>query len=109
MPREKVLAAVVALLEATMIRVGNEEYARDNDSHGLTTMNENDVRVRGDAIRFRFRGKKTVVQDGYASSAEGRLGNNRAGSGPPLQHPQMSHRAHPDQWVKRAEHVNEAD
>jgi DNA topoisomerase-1 len=60
LPREKVLAAVVALLEATMIRVGNEEYARDNDSHGLTTMNEKDVRVRGDAIRFHFRGKSGV-------------------------------------------------
>jgi DNA topoisomerase I len=60
LPREKVLAAVVALLEATMIRVGNEEYARDNDSHGLTTMPEEDVKVRGDAIRFRFRGKSGI-------------------------------------------------
>ena len=57
LPRQKVLATVVALLEATMIRVGNEEYARDNDSYGLTTMLEEHVNVRGDAIRFRFRGK----------------------------------------------------
>ena len=60
LPREKVLATVVALLEATMIRVGNEEYARDNDSYGLTTMLEKHVNVRGDAIRFRFRGKSGI-------------------------------------------------
>ena len=57
MPREKVLATVVSLLESTMIRVGNEEYARANDSYGLTTLQEKHVRVRGDAIRFNFRGK----------------------------------------------------
>lgn len=60
LPREKVLATVVALLEATMIRVGNEEYARENDSYGLTTMHEDHVKVRGDAIRFRFRGKRGI-------------------------------------------------
>jgi DNA topoisomerase-1 len=63
LPREKVLATVVSLLEATMIRVGNEEYARDNDSHGLTTMSEDNVKVRGDAIRFRFRGKSGVTHN----------------------------------------------
>ena len=60
LPREKVLATVVALLEASMIRVGNEEYARDNDSYGLTTMLDEQVKVRGDAIRFHFRGKSGV-------------------------------------------------
>jgi DNA topoisomerase I len=60
LPREKVLATVVALLEVTMIRVGNEEYARDNDSYGLTTMLDEQVKVRGDAIRFHFRGKSGV-------------------------------------------------
>jgi DNA topoisomerase-1 len=60
LPREKVLATVVSLLEATMIRVGNEEYARDNDSYGLTTLHEEHVTVRGDAIRFNFRGKSGV-------------------------------------------------
>jgi DNA topoisomerase-1 len=60
MPREKVLATVVALLEETMIRVGNEEYARDNNSYGLTTMLDDQVTVRGDAIRFHFRGKSGV-------------------------------------------------
>jgi DNA topoisomerase I len=57
LPREKVLAAVVSLLEATMIRVGNEEYARANDSYGLTTLQEEHVNVRGATIRFAFRGK----------------------------------------------------
>jgi DNA topoisomerase I len=60
LPREKVLATVVALLEETMIRVGNEEYARDNNSYGLTTMLDEQVKVRGDAIRFHFRGKSGV-------------------------------------------------
>jgi DNA topoisomerase-1 len=60
LPREKVLATVVSLLEATMIRVGNEEYARDNDSYGLTTLQEEHVRVRGDAIKFNFRGKSGI-------------------------------------------------
>jgi len=57
LPREKVLATVVSLLESTMIRVGNEEYAKQNDSYGLTTMQENHVRISGDTLRFRFRGK----------------------------------------------------
>lgn len=57
LPREKVLATVVALLEKTLIRVGNAEYARDNGSYGLTTMRKKHVRVKGDAIRFEFTGK----------------------------------------------------
>ena len=57
MPREKVLAAVVRLLEMTLIRVGNEEYARLNRSFGLTTLRTRHARVTGTAIRFRFRGK----------------------------------------------------
>jgi DNA topoisomerase-1 len=60
LPRAKVLATVVSLLEATMIRVGNEEYARDNDSYGLTTLHEKHVTVRGDAIKFKFRGKSGI-------------------------------------------------
>ena len=60
LPREKVLATVVSLLEATMIRVGNEEYARDNDSYGLTTLQEKHVTVRGAAITFAFRGKSGI-------------------------------------------------
>jgi DNA topoisomerase I len=55
--REKVLAAVVRLLELTLIRVGNDEYARLNRSFGLTTLRGRHVSVDGSAIRFRFRGK----------------------------------------------------
>ena len=57
MPRERVLAAVVRLLEVTLIRVGNEEYARANGSYGLTTLCNHHVDVSGSSIRFDFRGK----------------------------------------------------
>jgi DNA topoisomerase I len=57
LPREKVLAAVVRLLETTLIRIGNEEYARENRSFGLTTMRRPHVAVEGAAMHFRFRGK----------------------------------------------------
>jgi DNA topoisomerase-1 len=57
LPREKVLATVVRLLERTFIRVGNEEYARENKSFGLTTIKNRHVKVSGDHLRFRFRGK----------------------------------------------------
>jgi DNA topoisomerase I len=60
LPREKVLAAVVALLETTFIRVGNDEYARTNNSYGLTTMRDAHVRVSGSKVRFLFRGKSGV-------------------------------------------------
>jgi DNA topoisomerase I len=56
-PREKVLALVVRLLEATLIRVGNDEYARENRSYGLSTMRDRHVEVRGATMRFTFRGK----------------------------------------------------
>jgi len=55
--REKVLATVVKLLEKTLIRVGNAEYARDNKSYGLTTMRDKHVKVDGSTIRFEFKGK----------------------------------------------------
>jgi DNA topoisomerase I len=55
--RNKVLATVVELLERTSIRVGNEEYARENKSFGLTTMQDRHVDVKGSKLRFRFRGK----------------------------------------------------
>ena len=57
LPKEKVLATVVRLLEATHIRVGNEEYAEENDSFGLTTMRDRHVRIAGAKLLFRFRGK----------------------------------------------------
>jgi DNA topoisomerase I len=63
LPREKVLAAIVRLLETTLIRVGNEEYARSNDSFGLTTLRDPHVEVNGSEIRFRFRGKGGLDHD----------------------------------------------
>ena len=68
LPREKVLATIVYLLEATMMRVGNEEYARTNKSFGLTTLRNRHVKVDGSEVEFRFRGKsgvyhKVKVQD----------------------------------------------
>ena len=60
MPKEKVLAAVVTLLETTLIRIGNDEYARSNDSYGLTTLRNGHVRVDRDRLRFRFKGKSGV-------------------------------------------------
>ena len=57
LPREKVVAAVVRLLELTLIRVGNDEYARLNRSFGLTTLRDRHATIEGSAITFRFRGK----------------------------------------------------
>ncbi len=61
--RAKVLAVVVQLLEKTLIRVGNDEYARDNQSFGLTTMRDGHVNVKGGRVRFIFRGKSGVEHD----------------------------------------------
>ncbi len=60
MPREKVLATVVSLLEGTLIRVGNDEYVKQNGSYGLTTMRNRHVHVRGAKIEFAFKGKSGV-------------------------------------------------
>ena len=60
LPREKVLATVVRLIETTFIRVGNEEYARTNKSYGLTTMRTRHVNVDGSTITFDFQGKSGV-------------------------------------------------
>ena len=57
LPQEKVLATVVRLLERTLIRIGNEEYARQNKSFGLTTIKNRHVTVKGPHVHFRFRGK----------------------------------------------------
>jgi DNA topoisomerase I len=57
LPRKKVLATIVRLLERTLIRVGNDEYARENKSFGLTTIRNRHVIIRGARLRFRFRGK----------------------------------------------------
>ena len=61
--REKVLATVVSLLEKTLIRVGNDEYARQNRSFGLTTLRDGHVQVSGGRVRFAFRGKSGVEHE----------------------------------------------
>ena len=61
--REKVLATVVRLLETSFIRVGNDEYARENDSFGLTTLKNRHVRIAGATLRFHFRGKSGQPHD----------------------------------------------
>src|SRR5437763_14263534 len=63
LPREKVLATVVQLLERTFIRIGNEEYAKENKSFGLTTMRNRQVDVRGSTLKFQFRGKSGVEHE----------------------------------------------
>lgn len=60
MPRRKVLATVVRLMETTYIRIGNEEYARENHSFGLTTMRNRHVDVDGSTVTFKFQGKSGV-------------------------------------------------
>ena len=57
MPKRRVLAAVVKLLETTYIRIGNEEYVAENNSYGLTTLRNQHVQVLGDTLKFRFKGK----------------------------------------------------
>jgi DNA topoisomerase-1 len=63
LPRRKVLATVVRLLETSLIRVGNDEYTRANGSFGLTTLRDRHVKVHGQAIHFRFRGKSGVMRE----------------------------------------------
>lgn len=63
LPREKVLATVLRLLELTMIRVGNDEYARTNGSYGLTTLRTRHVAVSAATLRFRFRGKSGITHE----------------------------------------------
>jgi DNA topoisomerase I len=61
LPRAKVLAAAVQLLEKTLIRIGNDEYARANGSIGLTTMRDRHASIRGAEVRFEFRGKSGIA------------------------------------------------
>ena len=63
LPREKVLAAIVRLMEKTTIRVGNQEYARTNKSYGLTTMKNRHVKIEGAHLVFKFKGKSGVRHD----------------------------------------------
>ncbi|HWT35947.1 MAG TPA: DNA topoisomerase IB [Paraburkholderia sp.] len=63
MPREKVIAAVVHLLDTTLIRIGSVEYARENQSYGLTTLRKKHVTIRAGEVRFRFTGKSGIEHD----------------------------------------------
>jgi DNA topoisomerase I len=63
MPKDKVVAAVVSLLELTLVRVGNEEYARDNGSYGLTTLRNRHARFTPSALRLVFKGKHGIAAD----------------------------------------------
>ncbi|MDN4547451.1 DNA topoisomerase IB [Pseudomonas sp. C32] len=58
--RDKVMATVITLLDSTLIRIGNSQYARDNRSYGLTTLRSRHVEINGSAIRFQFRGKSGI-------------------------------------------------
>ncbi|WP_353073072.1 DNA topoisomerase IB [Tunturiibacter gelidoferens] len=60
LPRAKVLATIVRLMETTLIRVGNEEYARQNHSYGLTTMRNKHVDIEGSTVTFNFQGKSGI-------------------------------------------------
>jgi DNA topoisomerase-1 len=63
LPRERVLATIVKLLDRTLVRVGNEEYARENGSFGLTTLRNRHVKVNGATLRFEFRGKSGILHE----------------------------------------------
>jgi len=63
MPRDKVLATVVRLLDTTLVRVGSEEYARENKSYGLTTLRKKHLSVKAGTLRFQFRGKSGIEHD----------------------------------------------
>ncbi|MCP3718307.1 DNA topoisomerase IB [Paraburkholderia sp. CNPSo 3281] len=69
MPRNKVLATIVRLLDTTLIRVGGEEYARENRSYGLTTLRKRHLKVSSNGLRFRFRGKSGIEHDVAVSDA----------------------------------------
>jgi DNA topoisomerase-1 len=63
LPRQKVIATIVKLLETTFIRVGNEEYANENASFGLTTLRDRHVKMEGGTLRLQFRGKSAQMHD----------------------------------------------
>jgi DNA topoisomerase I len=63
MNKEKVIAAVVDIMSKVYFRIGNNNYAKENGSYGLTTLLDKHVEIKGDALRFEFRGKKGVMQE----------------------------------------------
>jgi DNA topoisomerase I len=78
LPKEKVLATIVRLLETTLIRVGNDEYAKQNQSYGLTTLRNRHVDIAGNEVTFFFRGKSGIkhvisIEDAHLAKTVGRL------------------------------------
>ncbi|WP_236858247.1 DNA topoisomerase IB [Burkholderia metallica] len=63
MPRDKIVATIVRLLDTTLARIGNAEYARDNASYGLTTLRKRHVKLRAGQVRLRFAGKSGIEHD----------------------------------------------
>jgi len=63
LPKEKVLAAIVRLLETTLIRIGNDQYARENKSFGLTTMRDRHAEIEGSTVTFAFNGKSGIEHE----------------------------------------------
>ena len=63
LPKRKVIAAIVRLLDETCIRIGNEEYAKSNQSYGLTTLRDRHAQIRGDSLHLHFRGKSKQDHD----------------------------------------------
>jgi DNA topoisomerase I len=63
LPKNKVLAAILHLLETTCMRIGNDEYVKQNESYGLTTLEDGHVKISGSKMRFKFRGKSGQQQD----------------------------------------------
>lgn len=63
LPQEKVLATIVYLLQLTMIRIGNDEYARKNQSYGLTTLRNKHIQIDGSELRFQFKGKSGITHN----------------------------------------------
>ncbi|WP_144141755.1 DNA topoisomerase IB [Paraburkholderia sp. BCC1884] len=63
MPGDKVIAAIVQLLDTTLVRIGSVEYARDNQSYGLTTLRKKHVKIEAGQLRFKFRGKSGIDHD----------------------------------------------
>ncbi|GAC1472905.1 MAG: DNA topoisomerase IB [Candidatus Dormibacteraceae bacterium] len=74
LPREKVVATIVRLLEMTFARIGNEEYARQNRSFGLTTLRDRHVKIKGSTVRFLFKGKSgSEVEVGFTNRRVARV------------------------------------
>jgi DNA topoisomerase-1 len=78
LPREKVLAAVVRLLELTLIRVGNDEYARANKHFGLTTMRDKHVKIDGSEVDFEFTGKSGIKHKAGLADPASKRGRSQA-------------------------------